>query len=105
MNTSVRNRFVAVGALLVAGGALAFIAFGNIGQNLVYYWSPSEMLSKGESAYGTTIRLGGMVQRRSLQWDAQHTHLSFRVSAGPEAGKTSGIVSSTARPPHLFLDR
>ncbi len=35
MKTSVRNRFVALGALLVAGGALAFIAFGNIGQNLV----------------------------------------------------------------------
>ncbi len=104
MKTSVRNRFVAVGALLVAGGALAFIAFGNIGQNLVYYWSPSEMLSKGESAYGTTIRLGGMVQRGSLQWDAQHTHLSFRVAEGPQAGGTSVLVSSTEVPPQMFRE-
>jgi len=104
MKTSSRNRLIALAAVLVAGGALAFIAFGNIGQNLVYYWSPAEMLSKGESAYGTTIRLGGMVQRGSLQWDAQHTHLSFRVAEGPKEGATSVLVSSTEVPPQMFRE-
>ena len=36
MKTSARNRLIALAAVLVAGGALGFIAFGNIGKNLVY---------------------------------------------------------------------
>ncbi len=67
-------------ALLVAGAGLALVAFGNIGENLVYYWRPSEMLAQGEKAYGPTIRLGGVVQPGSIQWDEQHTTLTFRVA-------------------------
>ena len=73
-----RNRLVALGALLVAGAGLAFIAFGNIGENLVYYWSPSELLSNGDKAYSATIRLGGVVQPGSIQWNEAHTTLEFR---------------------------
>jgi cytochrome c-type biogenesis protein CcmE len=104
MTTSTRNRFIALASVLVAGSALAFIAFGNIGQNLVYYWSPAEMLGKGERAYGTTIRLGGVVQRGSLQWDAQHTHLRFRVADDAKAEGSSVLVSSTEVPPQMFRE-
>jgi cytochrome c-type biogenesis protein CcmE len=104
MTTSTRNRFIALASVLVAGSALAFIAFGNIGQNLVYYWSPAEMLGKGEHAYGTTIRLGGVVQRGSLQWDAEHTHLRFRVADDAKAEGSSVLVSSTEVPPQMFRE-
>jgi cytochrome c-type biogenesis protein CcmE len=104
MTTSTRNRLIALASVLVAGSALAFIAFGNIGQNLVYYWSPAEMLGKGERAYGTTIRLGGVVQRGSLQWDAQHTHLRFRVADDAKAEGSSVLVSSTEVPPQMFRE-
>ena len=36
MTSSTRNRLFALGALLVAGAGLAYVAFGNIGQNLVF---------------------------------------------------------------------
>jgi cytochrome c-type biogenesis protein CcmE len=104
MKTSTRNRLIALAAVLVAGGALGFIAFGNIGKNLVYYWTPGEMLAKGEGAYRTTIRLGGMVQRGSLQWDPKHTRLSFRVADGPQPGATSVLVSSSEVPPQMFRE-
>ena len=64
----------------MAGAGLAFIAFGNIGENLVYYWSPAEMLAQGDKAYGPTIRLGGVVQPGSIQWNAEHTTLNFQVA-------------------------
>ncbi|HYX90069.1 MAG TPA: cytochrome c maturation protein CcmE, partial [Myxococcaceae bacterium] len=65
------TRLVAMAALLVAGTALGGIVLlsGQIGQNLVYYWSPSEVMSNGEKAYGPTIRLGGVVRPGSIQWD------------------------------------
>ena len=37
MTSVTRNRLIALGALVVAGAALAFVAFGNIGKNLVFY--------------------------------------------------------------------
>jgi DNA-directed RNA polymerase specialized sigma24 family protein len=30
--------------------SLAWVAFANIGENLVYYWKPSEMVAQGEKA-------------------------------------------------------
>ena len=46
MKPETRNRLIALAAILVAGSALAWIAFGNIGENLVYYWKPSEMMAQ-----------------------------------------------------------
>jgi len=100
-----RNRLIAVGTLLVAGAALAFIAFGNIGKNLVFYWTPGEMLAQGSKAYGPTIRLGGVVQPGSLRWDAAHTHLTFRVADSDKTGAASVLVLSRETPPQMFRER
>src|SRR5262249_23933929 len=75
-----------------------------LGKNLVYYWSPGEMLSKGEAAYGPTIRLGGIVQAGSIQWDAAHTTLQFRVADSPQPGVKAVRVSSTEVPPQMFRE-
>ena len=87
MNAKLRNRLIAVAALLIAGGGLAFIALGNLGENLVYYWTPGEMLTQGDKAYGPTIRLGGIVKPESIKWDAASTELTFKVadSHAPDA--------------------
>jgi cytochrome c-type biogenesis protein CcmE len=99
-----RTTWLGLGALLVAGSALAFIAFGDLGKNLVYYWTPSEMLAAGSKAYGATIRLGGVVQKGSLAWDAGHTELSFRVANDPTAGAPSVLVRVHETPPQMFRE-
>jgi cytochrome c-type biogenesis protein CcmE len=88
----------AVLALAVAAGALGFIAFGNLGENLVYYWSPTEMQAAGAKAQGATIRLGGLVAPSSLhQSDAG---ITFDVTDG-----TCTIpVHTTAIPPQMFRE-
>ncbi len=95
---------VAVGALLVAGGALAFIAYGNLGDNLVYYWSPSEMQAQGPKAYGPTIRLGGVVVPGSIQWAPTHTSVSFQVSDSPKPEAKKVNVQCDQTPPQMFRD-
>lgn len=105
MNPQTRNRLLAVGALLVAGAGLALVAFGNIGENLVYYWRPSEMLGQGERAYGPVIRLGGQVQPGSIQWDEQHTTLRFAVMDSEAPGASTVRVRTSEVPPQMFRER
>jgi cytochrome c-type biogenesis protein CcmE len=105
MTQQTRNRLIAVVALLVAGAGLTLVAFGNLGENLVYYWRPSEMLSQGEKAYGPTIRLGGQVQPGSIQWNEQHTTLEFQVMDSEEPNAAHVRVRTTEVPPQMFRER
>jgi cytochrome c-type biogenesis protein CcmE len=104
MKAATRNRLIAISALAVAGLGLAFISLGNLGQNLVYYWSPAEMLGMGTKAYGATIRLGGIVQAGTIQWEPSHTQLHFRVADGKTPEATSVLVSSSDVPPQMFRE-
>lgn len=105
MTTITRNRIIAVVALLIAGAGLAFVALSNMGQNLVFYWTPGEMLAQGSKAYGPTVRLGGVVQPGSLRWDAAHTHLTFRVADSDKPGAPSVQVVSRETPPQMFREK
>jgi cytochrome c-type biogenesis protein CcmE len=104
MTSENRNRLIAVGAIVVALSALGWIAFGNIGDNLVYYWKPSEMLAQGGKAYGSTIRLGGVVVPGSVNWNSEHTVVSFTVADThkPDAAKVN--VKSEQVPPQMFRE-
>ena len=105
MTQVARNRLIAVVALLVAGAGLTFVAFGNIGENLVYYWSPKELLAQGEKAYGPTIRLGGVVQPGTIKWNESHTTLEFRVATDVKEGAESVLVRATEVPPQMFREK
>ena len=104
MTTQGRNRLFAVIALLVAGAGLAYLAMGDLEENLVYYWSPGELLKKGDDAYGPTIRLGGVVKPGSIQWDPSATELSFVLadSHAPEAPAVK--IHAKEVPPQMFRD-
>lgn len=99
-----RTTLLALGALLVAAAALGVIAFGDIGKNLVYYWTPAEMLAAGSKAYGATIRLGGIVQKGTVAWDAGHTELSFRVANDATPAAASVLVKVRETPPQMFRE-
>lgn len=104
MTPIARNRLLALGALLVAGTGLAFVAFADIGENLVYYWSPQEMISQGEKAYGPTIRLGGVVKPGSIKWNEAHTNLEFHVTTDHKPESVSVLVRATEVPPQMFRE-
>jgi cytochrome c-type biogenesis protein CcmE len=84
---TLRRRWVTLAAVVVAALGLVAVSFSRIGQNLVYYWGPTELHAAGDKAVGATIRLGGLVADGS-------------VKRGHGASASSS-TSSTARAPRL----
>lgn len=97
---SKRGRWFALASLLVAGGAFAAIAGGGLGENLVYYWGPTELVSMGDKAIGPTIRLGGQVAVGTIDFDEGTSALRFEVTDGTHNVK----VHSTGVPPQMFRE-
>jgi cytochrome c-type biogenesis protein CcmE len=94
------TRVFAIVALLLAAGGLAWLAFGNLGDNLVYYWSPSELSEAGAKGVGATVRLGGQVKEGSVRWDPDRTDLNFIVTDAAH----DVPVHATAVPPAMFRE-
>lgn len=88
----------------MAGLALSVIAFGKLGDNLVYYFTPAELLAKGEKAFGPTIRLGGVVKSGSVEWNAEHTRLRFQVANDTTPESAFVKVASEQIPPQMFRE-
>ena len=95
-----RRRFIALTAILISGGVLAFLAFGGIGENLVYYWSPTELQMAGPEAVGATIRLGGLVEPGSIDRSADGLTLRFAVTDGDNVVP----IVTTSVPPAMFRE-
>ena len=100
MNPTTQRRVFLGGALVVAGLALGIVSFADIGENLVYYWDPTQLQEAGEKAQGADIRLGGVVVVGSLDWDEDSGELSFEVSDGVN----SVPVHNSGAPPAMFRE-
>jgi cytochrome c-type biogenesis protein CcmE len=89
-----RGRVILV--LLIVLGSLGWVAARAVSGNLVYYVTPTEVLSRGEADVGDRIRLGGLVDRGSVS--KLRDRIRFVVSDG-----TSRItVVATGAVPALF---
>jgi cytochrome c-type biogenesis protein CcmE len=95
-----RRVFITLVALIVAGGVLTYLAFGGLGENLVYYWSPTELNASGDQAVGASIRLGGLVQPGSIEREADGLTLRFAVTDGQESVR----VAAETVPPAMFRE-
>jgi cytochrome c-type biogenesis protein CcmE len=95
-----RRRALAIGAFAAVLGAFGYLIYGGIGENLVYFLSPKELLAKGTAAYDVPVRLGGQVVPGSVQWNADRLELRFHVTDG--AAQVS--VRSKGAPPQMFRD-
>lgn len=95
-----KRRLLLLAAAGVVAIALLGLTFGDVGENLVYYWSPTELHEAGPDAVGASIRLGGLVEQDSVSRSEDGLTLEFTVTDG-----TSGIdVRTTAVPPAMFRE-
>lgn len=94
------GRLFAIGAIAVALAAFVVITAGGIGENLVYYWGPTELHQAGDKAIGASIRLGGQVKPGTISWNGQSSNLTFDVTDG----KQSVHVRSDGVPPQMFRE-
>lgn len=100
MSVKKRGRAGAVLAGALVLGAFGYLTYGGIGDNLVYFLTPTELLAKGGDVVDTPLRLGGEVKPGSVEWDAQALDLRFRLTDGD--GEV--VVHSKGAPPQMFRD-
>ena len=94
------RRQTALVAVVVALGAFAWLLYGNLDKNIVFFLTPQELLAKGVDGYEVPVRLGGQVKPGSVQWDAKTLDLRFAITDG--TGEIA--VRSKGAPPQMFRD-
>jgi len=96
-----RNRKLGllVGVVILLSG-FGYLVYGGIGNNLVYFLTPSELQAKGASAVGAPVRLGGQVVPGTVVWDAATVDLRFRMTDG----KSTIDVHANKAPPQMFRE-
>ncbi|MGH7073179.1 MAG: cytochrome c maturation protein CcmE [Stellaceae bacterium] len=73
-----RRLIVVVAGMALLGGAAA-ITLSVLSNNLVFFYSPTDLLTK-HVAYDQTLRVGGLVAMGSLRHDADGKTVTFEVT-------------------------
>ncbi|HEY8170849.1 MAG TPA: cytochrome c maturation protein CcmE [Candidatus Limnocylindria bacterium] len=84
---------VLVGVVVVVIG---YLAFSSVGNALVYYVTPTELLDRGDDAIDTTVRLGGMVLDGSIVQADDPYDLTFVLTDGDERIAVHTTTAPTA---------
>jgi len=93
------KRFIIAGAVVIAA-VFAYLLYGGLDKNVVYFLTPHELLAKGTRGVEVPVRLGGQVKPGSVKWNDTTLELRFTITDG-----TSDIaVHSTGAPPQMFRD-
>ncbi len=73
------KRIIFICACLAAIGAAAYLVLGAFRNNLVFFFSPTQVAAK-EAPINKTFRIGGLVQNGTLKRDADGLTVRFTVT-------------------------
>ena len=93
-----RRRWGLLAAVAAVVAVIAYLAFSSVGNALVYYLTPTELLARGSAEVGMTERLGGLVKAGSISGEAPN--LTFVLTDGT----TEIRVHSVAAPTRSFRE-
>ena len=91
------KRFAILGGLLLAAGAVVALVLNAFQSNLVFFYSPSQVVAN-EAPGGRTFRLGGLVQTGSVKTAGTKIDFIITDSAKAVAVRYEGIL------PDLFKE-
>ena len=91
-----RKKIFGIVAILGIASGIAYILWGGLEQNLVFFVTPSELVAKGKGAIGNPVRLGGVVSPGTVRQEGNL--LSFELK--DEHGSVP--VMTTKTPPQMF---
>jgi cytochrome c-type biogenesis protein CcmE len=94
-----KRPWILAGAVVILA-VFAWLLFGGLQKNVVFFLTPQELLAKGNEGVGVPVRLGGQVKPGSLKWDAKALDLRFTVTDGAREIQ----VHSTGAPPQMFRE-
>jgi cytochrome c-type biogenesis protein CcmE len=96
-----RRRWAIVAAAVVVA-TFAWLLYGGLDKNVVFFLTPQELIAKGSAGYDVPVRLGGQVKPGSVKWDEKTLDLRFVLV---DTGGTSGVsVHGSGAPPQMFRD-
>jgi cytochrome c-type biogenesis protein CcmE len=95
-----RGRIGAIAGLVIVLASFGYLIYGNIGDNLVYFLTPGEVLAQGPKALERPLKLGGQVVPGSVKWDAAAIVLEFKLQ-DPDGAV---LVRARKEPPAMFRE-
>lgn len=87
-------------SIAVVIGGVGYLALGNFGKNLVYFFTPSEVIAFSQDQYGKKVRVGGMVVQGSLKVIPNTLKMNFELTDGA----ATIPVEFSGTPPDLFKE-
>jgi len=87
-------------SLLLVISAVGYLAFGNFGKNLVYFFTPSEVVALSPDFYGKKVRVAGLVVKGSLKVVPNSLQMNFELTDGA----VTIPVTFEGVPPDLFKE-
>ena len=98
LSKKVKSRIFFLSFTMVLAAVVMFIVFKSLENNVVYFFSPTEIYSKTNIPFGKKIRVGGLVKVNSI--NKNETSISFVITDL----KKEIIVSYTGILPNLFSE-
>jgi len=98
LGKKVKSRMIFLILLLLSATVIIFFIFKSLEENIVYFFSPSEIYDKPNISLNEKIRIGGLVKEDSISKD--QTSIKFIITDL----KREIIVSYSGPIPNLFSE-
>ena len=98
LSKKVKSRIIFLVLVLLSATAIIFLILKSLEENVVYFFSPSEIYDKPNISLNKKIRIGGLVKENSISKD--QTSIKFIITDL----KKEIIVSYSGSVPNLFSE-
>ena len=98
LNKRVKSRIFFLSSLLFIAVLLIFLTLKSLEDNIVYFFSPTEIHNKSDISFNKKIRVGGLVKTGSI--NKEENTINFIITDL----KNEIIVSYTGLVPNLFSE-
>ena len=92
-------RWITGGVIIAA--AVIGIAFSQMNNNLVYFYTPGEAVAKAAELGDQTVKVGGMVKAGSVKWVPEQLALTFTMT---DLQGHDIVVHHNGTPPDMFKE-
>ena len=98
LSKKVKSRIFFLALALISVGVVVFIVLRSLEENVVYFFSPSEIYNKTDISFDKKIRIGGLVKTNSI--NKNETSINFIITDL----KKEILVSYRGLVPNLFSE-
>ena len=98
LTKKVKSRIFFLSALVILAAVVIFVILRSLEENVVYFFSPTEIYNKANISFDKKIRIGGLVKKNSVS--KNDTSINFIITDL----KKEIIVSYNGIVPNLFSE-